>query len=81
MGTMGDLIFFMTGELTMKSRSLTSNEAARPPRPPLLLPNNETDENITLSLPSLRHHRVVLTSRLRRQQGKGGRDGGLLGHP
>jgi hypothetical protein len=30
-GIMGDLVFFMTGELTTESRSATSNGAARPP--------------------------------------------------
>jgi hypothetical protein len=72
MGTMGDLLFFMTGKLTTESRSAMSNGAARLPRPPFLPSNNETDENITLPLSSSRHHRVVSAPGLRREQGRGG---------
>jgi hypothetical protein len=69
MGTMGDLVFFMTSEHTIESGSTMSNGAARPP---LLLPNNETDKNIALPPSSSHHHQVVLSPGLRQRQGRGG---------
>jgi hypothetical protein len=82
MGIMGDLVFFMTSELTTESRSVTSNGVARPPRPSLLLRSNKIDENIILPPPSSRHHWVVPA----RQGGaallaSGGCNGGRLSRP